>query len=61
MTSVKAVVRRREAVRWGPAATAQLSRRQRRKSTGASGRPEGPGSATGAGASALARRASGQP
>ena len=38
-TWVKAVVRRPEAVRCGPAATAQLSRRQRRKSTGTSGRP----------------------
>ena len=60
-SSVKAVVRRPEAVRWGPAATAQLSRRQRRKSTGTSGRPEGPGSAAGAGARARASRASGQP
>ena len=60
-TSVKAVVRRPEAVRWGPAATAQLSRRQRRKSTGTRGRPEGPGSASGAGARARASRASGQP
>ena len=42
-SSVKAVVRRPEAVRWGPAATAQLSRRQRRKSTGTSGRPDGAG------------------
>ena len=47
-------MRRREAVRWGPAATAQLSRRQRRKSTGTSGRPEGPGRAAGAGARARA-------
>ena len=42
-------MRRPEAVRWGPAATAQLSRRQRRKSTGTRGRPEGPGRASGGG------------
>ena len=42
MSCVKAVVRRPAVVRCGPAATAQLSRRQRRKSTGTRGRPEGP-------------------
>src|ERR1700710_153605 len=40
---VKTVVRRLEAVRWGPAATAQLSLRQRRESTGTSGRATGGG------------------
>ena len=64
-TSVKAVVRRPEEVRWDPAGpgsgTAQLSRRQRRKSTGTRGSPEGPGSADGGGASARTNLASGQP
>ena len=40
-----AVVRRPDAVRCGPAATAQLSLRQRRKSTGTSGSPDGPAQA----------------
>ena len=62
---MKAVVRRPEEVRCAPAGpgsgTAQLSRRQRRKSTGTSGSPEGPVSAVGTGAIARTSLASGQP
>src|ERR1700744_1665244 len=47
---VKTVVRRLEAVRWAPAATAQLSLRQRRESTGTSRRAAAAGREGGGGA-----------